>query len=147
MQIPAADASPEVFLAWGRKMLALQPFSIMLGTRIHALSAGAAELHLPLTERLSQERGFAHGGVVGYLADSALAYAAGTAMRVPIVTSEFKINLLRPALGELLIARGQAVHVGRSQSVCRCDVYAVQNGVEKLCAAAQGTIVRLPSKA
>ena len=67
-------------------------------------------------------------------------------MRVHVVTSEFKINYLRPAVGELLIARAQAVHHGRAQAVCRCDVFVVQAGTEKLCAVAQGTIAALPPR-
>ena len=102
--------------------------------------ARQCELHLPVTPQLLQQHGFVHGGVLSYVADNALTYAGGTAMRVPVVTSEFKINYLRPAVGELLIARAQAVHHGRAQAVCRCDVFVVQAGTEKLCAVAQGTI-------
>jgi uncharacterized protein (TIGR00369 family) len=80
------------------------------------------------------------------MADNALTYAGGTAMGVPVITSEFKINYLRPALGERLIARARAVHAGRSQAVCRCEIFTVQDGVEKLCAIAQGTIARLVDK-
>ena len=69
--------------------------------------------------------------------------ASGTAMAVPVVTAEFKINYLRPAIGERLIARARAVHVGRTQAVCTCEVFAVNGGEEKLCALAQGTIARL----
>jgi uncharacterized protein (TIGR00369 family) len=58
------------------------------------------------------------------------------------VTSEFKINYVRPAIGERLIARAEAVALSRSQVVCRCDVLAWRGGEEKLCAVAQGTIVR-----
>lgn len=141
---PAVQVSPEAFLAMGREVLAKQPFSQLLGAQLQALSPGQCELHLPMAPPLRQQHGFAHGGVVSYLADNALTYAGGTAMRVPVVTSEFKINYVRPAVGELLIARAQAVHVGRSQAVCRCDVFAVQGGVEKLCAVAQGTIAALP---
>ncbi len=100
----------------------------------------------PVTPQLLQQHGFVHGGVLSYVADNALTYAGGTAMRVPVVTSEFKINYLRPAVGELLIARAQAVHHGRAQAVCRCDVFVVQAGTEKLCAVAQGTIAALPPR-
>ena len=62
---------------------------------------------------------------MSYLADNALTYAGGTAMRVPVVTSEFKINYVRPALGVRLVARAEAVAVGAAQTVCRCDVFAV----------------------
>jgi uncharacterized protein (TIGR00369 family) len=139
--------SPEAFLAMGRDVLARQPFSQLLGTELAALAPGQCELQLVLGEKLKQQHGFAHGGVLAYLADNALTYAGGTALRVPVVTSEFKINYLRPAIGERLIARAQAIHSSRTQAVCRCDVFVVNNGEEKLCAAAQGTIAALPPAA
>jgi uncharacterized protein (TIGR00369 family) len=142
----AVADSPQAFLARGRQTLAAQPFSVLLGAQLHALQPGQCELHLPITLQLTQHHGFVHGGVVSYLADNALTYAGGTALRVPVVTAEFKINYLRPAVGELLIARAHAVHHGRSQAVCRCDVFVVHEGVEKLCAVAQGTIAALPPR-
>lgn len=135
--------SPEVFLQMGRDILAKQAFSRLLGTELTRLSPGEVELQLPMRDDLTQQHGFAHGGVVSYLADNALTYAGGTAMQVPVVTSEFKVNYVRPAVGERLIARASAVAVSKTQAVCRCDVFAVKDGAEKLCAVAQGTIVRL----
>jgi len=134
---------PQVFLNMGREVLAQQAFSQLLGAELSALAPGRAELQLALREQLKQQNGFAHGGVISYLADNALTYAGGTALQVPVVTSEFKINYLRPGLGERLIARAEAVHVSKTQAVCRCEVYAVADGAEKLCALAQGTIVKL----
>jgi uncharacterized protein (TIGR00369 family) len=131
------------FLEFGRQFLLSQPFSMLLGAELVALAPGKSELALPVQDKLLQHHGFVHGGVVSYLADNALTYAGGTAMRVPVVTSEFKINYIRPAIGERLIARAEAVHSGARQAVCRCEVYAVDGGVEKLCAIAQGTIVAL----
>jgi len=136
--------SPEVFLAMGRDVLAKQPFSVLIGAELAALSPGRCELHVPITDKVKQQFGFVHGGVLSYPADNSLTYAGGTALRVPVVTSEFKINYLRPALGERLIARAEAVHTGKTQAVCRCDVFVLQDGVEKLCAVAQGTIAALP---
>jgi len=135
--------SPEAFLAMGREVLARQPFSVLVGAELVALEPGRCELAVDIAESLKQQHGFAHGGVVSYLADNALTYAGGTAMRVPVVTSEYKINYLRPALGERLIARARADHVGQSQAVCRCEVIVVRAGIEKVCAIAQGTIARL----
>ncbi len=60
-----------------------------------------------------------------------------------MVTSEFKINYLKPARGGFLVARAGVVHHGKRQAVCRCDVFAVDQGGETLCANAQGMIVRL----
>jgi len=137
--------SPEVFLAMGREVLASQPFSQLIGAELVALSPGRCELHVPITEAVKQQHGFVHGGVLSYAADNALTYAGGTALRVPVVTAEFKINYLRPAVGDCLVARAEAVHTGKSQAVCRCDVFVVKDGAEKLCAVAQGTIAALPA--
>jgi uncharacterized protein (TIGR00369 family) len=137
------SVSPEVFLAMGRDILAKQPFSVLLGAELAALAPGQVELQLALRPEHLQQNGFAHGGVVSYLADTALTFAGGTAMQVPVVTSEFKINYVRPAVGERLVARASADAVSKTQAVCRCEVFAVKDGAEKLCALAQGTIVRL----
>jgi len=134
------------FLAMGRETLARQPFSVLLGAELIALEPGRCELGVVLTDQLKQQMGFAHGGVVSYLADNALTYAGGTAMRVPVVTSEYKINYVRPGIGERLVARARAVHVSRSQAVCQCEVFALTGTEEKLCAIAQGTIAKLPDK-
>lgn len=133
----------ETFLQMGRDVIASQPFSVLLGAEMVALEPGRCELAVSIAPQLKQQMGFAHGGVVSYLADNALTFAGGTAMQVPVVTSEYKINYLRPAIGERLIARARAVHVSKSQAVCRCEVFAISGGDEKLCAIAQGTIAKL----
>jgi uncharacterized protein (TIGR00369 family) len=125
-----------------RKVLAEQPFSVLLGTELVAFGEGAAELRIPITPQLTQQHGFVHGGVVSYAADNALTFAGGTTLGPGVVTSEFKINYVRPAIGDVLIARARVVHTGSSQAVCRCDVFASKDGVERLCATAQGTIVK-----
>jgi uncharacterized protein (TIGR00369 family) len=130
------------FLAMGREVLAQQPFSVLLGAELVALEPGRCELAVTITPQLKQHMGFVHGGVIGYLADNALTYAGGTAMRAPVVTSEDKINYLRPAVDGRLIARARALHVGKSQAVCLCDVFVQTGGEEKLCAVAQGTIAK-----
>ena len=138
------QVSPDAFLAMGREVIASQPFSVLVGAEMHALSRGAIDLQLPIAGKLKQQDGFVHGGVLSYLADNALTFAGGTALAVPVVLAEFKINYLRPALGGRLIARARAVHVGSAQAVCNCEIFVVQDGEEKLCALAQGTIARLP---
>lgn len=135
--------SPEAFLQMGREILAQQPFSQLLGAELTRLVPGEVELRLALKPEHLQQHGFAHGGVVSYLADNALTFAGGTAMRVPVVTSEYKLNYVRPATGEQLVVRARTESVGKTQAVCRCEVYAVKGGEEKLCALGQGTIARL----
>lgn len=131
-------------LQFGRRILAEQPFSVLLGTELTAFEPGRAELTLAVRREHQQQHGFVHGGVVGYLADNALTYAGGSALPSQgVVTSEYKINYLRPAIGQILVARASVQYAGRTQAVCRCDVFAVNQGEEKLCATAQGTIVPL----
>lgn len=123
-----------------RQVLDSQPFSVLLGARISAVESKAISIELPVRAELLQQHGFVHGGVLSYLADNALTFAGGLALGSKIVTSEYKINYVRPAVGELLVARAGVVYAGSRQAVCRCDVFVQQNGTEKLVATAQGTI-------
>lgn len=134
------------WLERGRAVLASQPFSVLIGTEMTRLSGRGSELRLPITDQLKQQHGFAHGGVVSYLADNALTFAGGAKLAGMIVTGEMKINYIRPAVGDMLIARAEAISAGATQAVVRCDIFVVQDDAEKLCAAAQGTINRLPER-
>jgi uncharacterized protein (TIGR00369 family) len=132
-------------LARGREALASQPFSVLLGAELLIFASGRAELRIPIHEQLKQQHGFVHGGVVSYAADNALTFAAGSVVGPAVVTAEYKINYVRPAVGDALLARASVVHAGKTQVICRCDIFAVRAGQELLCATAQGTIAVLPS--
>ncbi|WP_412563472.1 PaaI family thioesterase [Thalassobius sp. MITS945101] len=127
-------------LEFGKGVLAQQPFSVLLGAELTQFEQGLAEIQLPLRADLKQQHGFAHGGVVSYLADNALTYAGGSVLG-QVLTLEMKINYTRPAIGEQLIARAEVESHGKRQAVCSCRVYAVKDGEEKLCALAQGTVL------
>ncbi len=130
-------------LTHAKRALREQPFSIFLGTELVACAPENVEARIRIRNELTQQNGFVHGGVVSYLADTALGFAGGSALGSWVVTSEFKVNFVRPAQGEELIARANAVHAGKSQAVCRCEVFVKQGADERLCAIAQGTIARL----
>jgi uncharacterized protein (TIGR00369 family) len=98
-------------------------------------------LSIPIADHLKQQHGFVHGGVISYLADNSITFAGGLALGGNALTSEFKINYLKPAIGSLLVARAHAKSVGKRQAVCQCEIFVVENGEEKLCAIAQGTVV------
>lgn len=84
--------------------------------------------------------GFLHGGVLSYLADNALTFAGGRRLEGQVVSGEYKISYIRPARGDALVARAEVISSGKTQSVPRCEIYALTDGTERLCAAAQGTI-------
>jgi acyl-coenzyme A thioesterase PaaI-like protein len=54
---------------------------------------------------------------------------------------EFKINLLAPAVGDHLEAVGSVLRSGRTLTVCRLEVFAVQRS-RSLVAAGQQTLIR-----
>lgn len=127
-------------LETAQHVLQAQPFSVLLAAQLTAFSADCVELRVPITAQVKQQFGFVHGGVISYAADNAITFAGGCALGPAIVTSEFKINYVRPAKGEAIVARAHVVYAGKSQAVCRCDVFAIADGKETLCAVAQGTI-------
>jgi uncharacterized protein (TIGR00369 family) len=130
-------------LLLGRQVLESQPFSRLLGASLTKFDQDGTELRIPIQENLKQQHGFVHGGVLSYAADNALTFAGGAALGTGVVTSEYKINYVRPAIGQEIIVRATAVQAGKSQAACRCDVFVVNEGIETLCAIAQGTIARL----
>ncbi len=128
--------------AFGKEILNSQPFSKLLGTELTSFAVGSAEISLPIRDELKQQHGFVHGGVVSYLADNSLTYAGGSVLG-DSVTSEYKINYIRPAIGQKLIARATVLSSGKRQAVCACKVFALSEKGEILVAVAQGTINRV----
>lgn len=133
-------------VAAAQARLDAQPFSVLLGSQMVAVGEGACEMRIPIHSDLMQQHNFVHGGVVSYAADNALTMAAQRALQQPVVTSEFKINYLRPAIGEYLLVKAHCVQAGKRQAVSRCDIFVIRDGESKLCAIAQGTIVVLEPK-
>ncbi|MBL6931774.1 MAG: PaaI family thioesterase [Rhodospirillales bacterium] len=132
-----------------RESFAKQGIMNHIGAEIGAVSPGRCEIRLPYSDDLSQQHGFFHGGVVGTIADSAGGYAGFSLMAAGdgILTVEYKMNLMAPADGDLLIARGEVVRAGRTLTVARADVYVVKEGKETQCAVMQQTLMRIVGRA
>jgi uncharacterized protein (TIGR00369 family) len=126
-----------------RGALHAQPFSMLLGAELMSTGTHELALCLPIRDELRQQHGFVHGGVISYLADNALTFAGALALGPRVVTGEYKINFLRPAINGTLMARARVVHAGRSQATCQCNIFVMDDGKEKLVAVAQGTINRV----
>jgi len=125
-----------------------QKFMKFIGAELTNLEPGFCEIQLPYKEELSQQHGFFHAGVVGTLADNSGGYAAFTLMNSDssILTVEYKLNLVAPGVGKLLIARGKVIKPGRTLIICRAEVFAVRHTKEKLCAVCQMTLIELKGK-
>ena len=116
-----------------------------IGARLTRVEPGEVEIELAYDERLTQQTGFLHAGVVTAVLDSACGYAAYTLMEPgsEVLSIEFKVNLLAPAVGEKLVARASVVRAGRTITVCRADGWMVRDGEEVQVATMTGTMMKV----
>ena len=125
---------------------AAQGLMATLGARILHVEDGEVHIELPFSKAVTQQLGYVHAGAITSVLDSACGYAALT--RAPadheVVTAEFKINLMRPAIGERFIASGKVVNAGRMLTVCTGEVRSVAaDGAQKVVALMQATVVNV----
>ncbi|MFC0280662.1 PaaI family thioesterase [Falsigemmobacter intermedius] len=120
-----------------------QGFLTLLGARLLSVAPGEVSLAVTLRPEFSQQHGAGHAGISFTLGDVAAGYAALTLMEpgVEVMTSEMKIHLLRPAVGEELVAKGFVLKAGRRLIVTRADVFARRGPDEVLIATLLGTMV------
>jgi uncharacterized protein (TIGR00369 family) len=130
-----------------RQSFSRQAFMSTLGAELAAVGEGRVEIRLPFSASLTQQNGYMHAGAVTAVLDSACGYAAHTvaADDSDVLTVEFKVNLLAPAVGEVLVARGQVKKAGRTLTVCTADAIAISNDREKVVATMMATIIALPA--
>lgn len=133
-------------LALGKISLSQQPFSCLMETEFESAEKGYVVLTLKVKNEYKQNFGAIHGGVISYMADVGLAYAAASEVG-DCVTSELKINYLKPATGTKLIVRAQSLSTSSRQVVAEAKVFSVdeasENSEEVLVAVALGTINRI----
>lgn len=135
-------ANPE-FAQAVRNSFSRQNAMHLIRASLSVVEHGLVEIHLPHWEGIEQQHGFVHGGVVGMVADSAAGYAAMTVVPAgaSVLSVEYKLNLMAPANGEQLIARGTVVRPGKTIVVTQAEILTVTSGQEKLCALMQQTIM------
>lgn len=128
--------------------LAQQGALMAWGARLTGLAPGRCEISVPLGAAVTQQHGYFHGGVIGAVADSAGGYAANSLLMPEreVLTVEYKINIVAPGIGEMLIARGKVLKAGKTLVLAGTEVFVVSNGVEKLCAVMQQTLFAIPKK-
>ncbi len=114
----------------------------LIGAELISVTAGEVELALPFRPELTQQQGFVHAGVITTLLDSACGYAALTAMPEgsEVVSVEFKVNLLAPAVGQRFRAVGKVRRAGKTLVVCTGEAFALKDGQEKLVSLMQATM-------
>ena len=128
---------------------AQQSIMNLIGARLSRVEPGLVEITLPYRKDLTQQDAFVHAGIVTTIADSACGYAAYSLMPAGsrVLSVEFKVNLLRPAAGESLVAHAEVIKPGKTLTVVRADVVALTKLEPTLVAAMQGTMMCLRSEA
>ena len=131
-----------------RSSFSKQGLMTTLGATLEAVSPGAVEIALRPGPAISQQHGFVHAGAVAAIADSAAGYAALSVMPpgTGVLTTEFKINLVAPAAGERIVARGRVVKAGRTLTLAQAEVFAVNGGEERLIALLTSTLMAITGR-
>ena len=131
-----------------RQSFAQQSIMELIGASLTLVEPGVVEITLPYRKDLTQQNGYLHAGIITTIADSACGYAAFTLMPEGsgVLSVEFKVNLLRPAKGDRLLARAEVIKAGKTLTVVRADVFALTENKRTLVATMQGTMMCLRSR-
>jgi|SRR5690606_34168200 uncharacterized protein (TIGR00369 family) len=134
------------FEARVRSSFARQKAMVTIGAELTRVGPGTVEIELPYDEKLTQQHGFLHAGVISTALDSACGYAAFSLMPADagVLTIEFKVNLLAPGQGVRFLFRGSVTKPGRTIIVADGQAYAfAEDGEAKLIATMTGTMMTI----
>ena len=125
---------------------AKQTIMVLIGAELSRVEPGIIEITLPYRADLAQQHGYLHAGIVTTIGDTACGYAAYSLMppKSEVLSVEFKVNLMRPAKGEMFVAVAEVIKSGRTLAVVRADVFGVDHsGERELVATMLGTMMCL----
>ena len=125
-----------------------QKFMATIGARLARVAPGEVDIELDVRDDLVQQHGFLHAGVLASAADSACGYAALSLMPpgAAVLSVEFKVNLLAPAAGDRIVARGRVIRSGKTITVCWGDVTAYAGDTERTVATLVGTMMTVQNR-
>jgi uncharacterized protein (TIGR00369 family) len=115
------------------------------GIQITEAMLGRIVLRVHWRAEFGQYFGYMHAGVVAGLMDTACGYAAAS-VAGRVLASHFSMNCLRPAVGELFIAKARVVKPGKHQLFTACELYAISKGQEKLVATGETLLMPVAVK-
>jgi len=136
------------FIQTVKKSFSKQGLMRHLGATMDVIEPGYVSITMPYSEDLTQQHDYYHAGSLTSIVDSACGYAALTLMppNTEVLTLEFKVNFVSPAIGDHVVAHGRVVKPGSIITVCQGEVVAIQDGSEKVCAIMQATMLCRPMK-
>ncbi|SFL10264.1 PaaI family thioesterase [Lysobacter sp. cf310] len=116
-----------------------------LGAQLVLASAGEVRIALLPRPDLSQQHGYIHAGALTSVLDSACGYAALTVAPagLDVLTVEFKINFVRPAVADRFLAIGKVTKAGKTLTVCQGEVVGELGSRRETVAVMQATIINV----
>jgi uncharacterized protein (TIGR00369 family) len=137
------EPTDENFVEKVRESFFAQTVMKVIGAEMTKIKAGAVSIQLSYRNDLTQQNGFVHAGIIATIADSACGYAAFSLMPkgAEVLSVEFKVNLLSPAIGEKFVAEGRVLRAGRTLTVAQADVFAFSENQSKHIATMLATIM------
>ena len=129
-----------------KRSFAEQAVMTLIGAELLRISPGEIDIKLPYRRDLTQQDGFLHAGIATTIVDSACGYAAYSLRPAGsrVLSVEFKVNFLSPAIGDHFVAEGRILKAGKTLTVARGDVYAFRVGGKKLIATMLATMICRP---
>jgi uncharacterized protein (TIGR00369 family) len=117
-----------------------------LNASLDKVQSGIVQISSEYNEGLSQQHNFFHAGVMTSIVDSACGYAALTLMPLgkEVLSVEFKVNFLKPAVTKKIIAIGKVIQSGKTLTVCEGNVY--DETGENLIARMTATMISIDNK-
>lgn len=124
----------------------VQGFARYIGMVAVSLTPGRFVTRLKLTDHHLQPDGFAHAGLIATMADHTAGFASYS--MIPsnnhLLTVQFSVNYLRPAVGTVLECRAQVVKPGKQIVYTEAEVYSVNGRTKTLVAKASHTGASVP---
>lgn len=129
-----------------RDSFASQKAMGLVGAALTRVEPGEVEIEVPFRPELTQQQGLVHAGFTTTAIDTACGYAALSLMPAgsEVVSVNFNVSLLAPAVGGDLVARGRVVRSGRTITFTEGAAYVrAGDGSEKQVATMTATMMRV----
>lgn len=109
-----------------RRNFEQQRVMALIGADLALVEPGIVEIDIAMRPDLTQQDGYMHAGIVTTVLDSACGYAAYSLMPADssVLSVEFKVNLMSPAVGNTIKARAEVKRPGRTLTICSADAFA-----------------------
>jgi uncharacterized protein (TIGR00369 family) len=118
-------------------------FPAYCGFEVEHIDHGIFQARLKVRPEHKQKEGFVHAGVIATLADHTAGYSAYTIVPESkrILTIEFKINYLKPALGSELVCKSKVLSEGKRIIITESEIYDLISGKQRLVSKAIATMM------